>query len=74
MGEIVTTLYSAFSEVVPALARGMKNAFSEILWQDPEATTRVLSDPVQFALVCAGIGLASGLVIGAFRWIRARRG
>ena len=74
MGDMVTTIFSTFTEVIEGLGNGIKTAFTTILWQDPEASTKVLSDPVKFALVCGGIALASGLVMGAFRFARNRKG
>lgn len=74
MGDIVTTIFSTFNEVIAGLGNGIKTAFTTILWQDPEASTKVLSDPVKFGMICGGIALATGLVMGAFRFARNRRG
>ena len=73
MGEIVSTIFTSFNDVITNLASGIKNAFMQILYADPEASQKVLSDPIKFALIMAGIALASGLVMGAFRWIRNRK-
>jgi len=73
MGEMVSTIFTSFNDVITNLAGGIKNAFVQILYQDPEAATKTLSDPVKFALIFAGVALASGLVMGAFRWIRNRK-
>lgn len=74
MGEMVSTIFSSFSEVITGLATGIKDAFGAILWQDPTASEKAISDPVKFALIFGGVALASGLVMGAFRWIRGRKG
>ena len=74
MGDIVTTIFSTFNDVISGLGEGVKTAFTTVLWQDPTASEKVLSDPVKFGLICGGIALASGLVIGAFRFARNRKG
>lgn len=73
MGEMVSTIFSSFTDVISGLSNGIKTAFVNILYQDPDASEKVISDPVKFALIFAGVGLASGLVMGAFRWIRNRK-
>lgn len=73
MGEMVSTIFSSFSEVIEGLSSGIKTAFVNIIYEDPEAATKVLSAPIQFALIFAGVALASGLVMGAFHWIRNRK-
>lgn len=73
MGEMVSTIFESFNDVIVGLADGIKTAFVNILYQDPEAAEKVISDPVKFALIFAGVALASGLVMGAFRWIRNRK-
>ena len=73
MGEMVNTIFSSFTDVISGLSNGIKTAFVNILYQDPDASEKVISDPVKFALIFAGVALASGLVMGAFRWIRNRK-
>ncbi len=73
MGDMVSTIFSSFTDVISGLSNGIKTAFSNILYQDPEASEKVISDPVKFALIFAGVALASGLVMGAFHWIRNRK-
>ena len=72
MGEAVKTMFSSFTEVIGSLANGIKNAFMNILYVDPEAETKVLSDPVQFFLIFGGVTLAIGLVMGAFKFFKSR--
>lgn len=73
MGEMVSTIFSSFTDVISGLSNGIKTAFINILYQDPEASEKVISDPVKFVLIFSGVALASGLVMGAFRWIRNRK-
>ena len=73
MGDMVSTIFTSFNDVITNLAGGIKNAFVQILYQDPDAAEKVISDPVKFALIFAGVALASGMVMGAFKWIRNRK-
>lgn len=73
MGDMVKTIFSSFSEVIQGLATGIKTAFVNILYEDPAAAEKVISAPVKFALIFAGVALSSGLVMGAFHWIRNRK-
>ena len=72
MGEMVSTIFSSFNDVITGLSTGIKTAFINILYQDPEATEKVISDPVKFSLIFAGVALATGLVMGAFRFLKNR--
>ena len=72
MNTAISLIFDSFNTVIEGLSSGIKTAFENILWQDPSAATKVISDPIQFALIFGGFALASGLVMGAFRWIRNR--
>ena len=72
MGEMVKKIFTSFTDVITNLSSGIKSAFTNIIYEDPTATEKVLSAPVEFALIFAGVSLAVGLVYGAFRLIRAR--
>ncbi len=70
MGEMVSHIFSSFSDVITGLSTGIKTAFTNIIYEDPAASEKVLSAPVQFALIFGGVALASGLLYGIFNWIR----
>lgn len=72
MGSMITEIFQSFTTVIPALARGIKDGFMELLYVDPEASTLVISDPVKFLLVFGGVGLAMGVFWRVFRLIRGR--
>lgn len=74
MGDIITTIFSSFSDVITNMATGIKDAFMNILYVDPMATEKVISDPVKFGLILVGMSMAVGLVMGALHFIRARKG
>ena len=73
MGEMITTIFQSFNDVITNLAGGIKSAFENILYADPSAADKVISDPVKFALIFAGVALASGLVMGALHIIQGRK-
>lgn len=72
MGEMVKKIFTSFTDVITNLSSGIKSAFTNIIYEDPTAAEKVLSAPVEFALIFAGVSLAVGLVYGAFKLIRAR--
>ena len=72
MGEMVKKIFTSFTDVITNLSSGIKSAFMNIIYEDPAATEKVLSAPVEFALIFAGVSLAVGLVYGAFKLIKAR--
>lgn len=72
MGEMVRTIFTSFTDVITGLGGGIKSAFEVILYADPTAEVKVLSDFAQFSLIMGGVALATGLVLGAFRMIKNR--
>ena len=72
MGEMVKKIFTSFTDVITNLSSGLKSAFTNIIYEDPAATEKVLSAPVEFVLIFAGVSLAVGLVYGAFKLIKAR--
>ncbi len=70
MTDIVTKIFSGFSTTITSFAKGIKDAFLNILYEDPTAETKVLSSVAEFGLVFLGISLAIGLVYTATRLIR----
>lgn len=72
MGSMISEIFESFTTVIPALAKGIKDGFMELLYVDPEASTLVISDPVKFLLIFGGIGLAMGVFWKVFGLIRGR--
>lgn len=72
MGEMVKKIFTSFTDVITNLSSGLKSAFTNIIYEDPAAAEKVLSAPVEFVLIFAGVSLAVGLVFGAFKLIKAR--
>lgn len=74
MGNIVTKFGEGFSGIISPLAEGIKNGFSNLLYQDPTAEVKVLSDVAEVGLIVGGMALAIGLVMGIFHLVRKIRG
>lgn len=72
MGDIVSKIFTGFTQTITNLASGVKDAFVNILYENPEAETKVLSSVAEFGLVFLGISMAIGLVYGAIRLVRGR--
>lgn len=70
MGELFSELFSAFSDTISGLANGIKDAFLNIIFVDPDAATRQVSDLAKFGFLMLGLSMAIGLVYGAFQLIR----
>ena len=69
MSDLITTLFSSFTDAIKAMGNGIKEAFLNILYVNPTAETLV-SDFAKFMFLTAGLGLAIGLIFGAVRLIR----
>lgn len=72
MGDIVQKIFTGFTQTITNLATGIKDAFLNILYENPEAETKVLSSVAEFGLVFLGISMAIGLVYGAIRMVKGR--
>ena len=72
MSELITQLFGSFPTVVTSLAKGIKDAFGELVWADPLASDKVLSDPIQFIVIFGGVTLGVGLLWGTFSMIRGK--
>ena len=70
MGEIVTKIFTGFTETIRNFGGGIKDAFLQIIYEDPTASERTLSALAEFGFVMLGISLALGLVHMAVRLIR----
>ena len=70
MTDIIKNIFSGFSETIKGLAGGIKDAFLNILYVDPSASEKVLSDVAQFGFLFLGLSMAIGLVYVAVRLIR----
>lgn len=70
MGAIVTTIFESVSGVVTGIITAFRDAFSQLIWQDPDATEKVLSDFAQFGLTFLGISIVIGIVYAVVAMVR----
>ena len=70
MGELINEIFSGFTNAIQGLASGIKDAFLNIIYVDPSASERVLSDFAKFGFVMIGLTLALSIVFGIVRKIR----
>ena len=61
MGELITSMFSSFSDVISGLAGGVKEMFMNLLYENPTAEVLVVSDFAKFGFIMAGLSLALGL-------------
>ena len=73
MGELITQMFSSFSTVITGLATGIKDAAANLIYVDPAAEQKVLSDLIQFIFIIAGLSIAMTVFFMVFRLIRFGR-
>lgn len=73
MSELLSLLFESFSMVITGLAGGIKDSVSNLIYVDPKAEVKVLSDAVQFIFVIAGLSIAMTVFFMVFRLIRFGR-
>lgn len=74
MGSLITQMFTSFTDVVGGLAGGIKDAFANLIYVDPSASTPVVAELPKFIFIMAGVGLATGILYKVFGMIRARKG
>lgn len=70
--QFVTMIFSGFTDTIKGLAGGIKDGFLNLIYVDPSASEKVMSDIAEFCFVAGGVTLAIGIVWGTFRLIRAK--
>ena len=73
MSELLSLLFESFTVVTTGLAGGIKGAASQLIYEDPTADTKVLSDFIQFVFIIAGLSIALTVFFIVFRLIRFGR-
>lgn len=74
MGSIVTKFAEGFTGMLQPLAEGIKTGFSNLIYVDPAAEVKVLSDVAEVGLVIGGMALAAGIIMGIFHLVRKLKG
>lgn len=71
MGELITTIFSTFTEVMTGLAGGLTEAFSRLLYvyNDGVATTQ-FNPLILFIFTMAGVALGAGILWKIFGLLR----
>ena len=70
MTTIITTVFDSLGTVITGIVDAIKDAASSLIWQDPAAQTKELSDVLVFGLTFLGISIATGIAYTVFRMIR----
>lgn len=73
MSELLSLLFESFTTVITGLAGGIKGAASNLIYEDPNAEVKVLSDVIQFIFIVAGLSIAMTVFFMVFRLIRFGR-
>ena len=73
MSELLSLLFESFTTVVTGLAGGIKSAATNLIYEDPNAEVKVLSDVIQFIFIIAGLSIAMTVFFMVFRLIRFGR-
>lgn len=73
MSQLLTLLFESFTTVVTGLAGGIKDSVSHLVYKDPDASVKELSDAVQFIFIIAGLSIAMTVFFMVFRLIRFGR-
>ena len=70
MAELINQIFTGFTDAIKGIAGGLKNAFEQIIYVDPLATEKVLSDFAKFTFIMMGLSLAFSIVFLIVRKIR----
>lgn len=72
MDQLITTMFSTVSTTATGLGSGIKEMFLNLIWENPTAAERVLSDFSKFSFMMLGVGLVLGLGYVTLRALRSR--
>ena len=70
MLDFVNQMFSGFTDTIKGIANGLKLAFENIIYVDPSASEKVLSDFSKFGFIMIGVALATGITYTIVRKIR----
>lgn len=73
MTDLVENIFDSFQVVIKGISSGMKDAFENLIYEDPMATSPQFSSLVVFIFVMAGVGIATGILYKMFGLIASRR-
>ena len=70
MTDIIGTVFDSLGGVITGIVDAIKDAASSLIWQDPTAEVKELSDVLVFGLTFLGVSIATGIAYTVFRMIR----
>lgn len=70
MAELINQIFTGFTDAIKGIASGLKDSFEQIIYVDPSATEKVLSDFAKFSFIMMGLSLAFSIVFLIVRKIR----
>lgn len=70
MAGLINQIFTGFTDAIKGIAGGLKNAFEQIIYVDPSATEKVVSDLAKFGFIMMGLSLAFSIVFLIVRKIR----
>lgn len=65
---LVTEMFSSFTDTMKGMSAGFQNAFNKLIYAD--GTSGTFSDITIFLFVVLGIGLGTGVLFGIFKLIQ----
>ena len=71
MTDLITTIFSSFTEVINGLAGGLTSAFMQLIYANGESGA--FSPLILFLFTMAGVGLAAGILYKIFGLIQSKR-
>ncbi len=70
MGELISTIFTSFTQVIGGIAGGIQQAFTKLIYANGETGT--FSPLVLFLFTMAGLSLAAGIVYKIFGLIKGK--
>jgi len=70
VSDIITNFTDGFTSMIEPFANGIKTGFTHLLYADPAAEVKVLSDIAQVGLIVGGAACAIGFIYGLFRLVK----
>lgn len=72
MGELITAMFSSFTEVINGLAGGLSSAFQQLIYVGGNVDGG-FNPLITFIFTMAGVGLASGILYKIFGLVQSKR-
>lgn len=73
MNTLITNMFSNLTTIVTNSAEALKAAFNELIYVDPDATTKQVSDLMQFVFLMMGVTIGIGILYKVLSLVRIGR-